>query len=612
MIAFLVVSASVSKNSTSCVSIQNLYRGEGLFDRPQSCCNKSSAEDTWAALQLSMSVDTFCEQRSPTDLESLVASFYRRFYKANTKDESVGVLLNTAADVTTMSYYNLGAYDLSREPRMAFDNHPYNISRHTPSSRHTQQFSLYYWESLYDILKDAKEVMMQIQDKSTVYPLLVAQTKFAQALSIGYLANTFDKVWIIKEGSHSSLDVWNHHVDYKQAMQTAISLLDEAIEICSQESLKEKKISYQTIEQHETYLGSAPHSPELTVSEYTSLMRSYGARMLAGNARSKAESSSADWTKIESYAAQGIEEDFMVSQDYVSWYNQFVLYSTYQNWGRIDLKVINMLNGEYPSTWPADTSTLPPVLTNDARLESDYEYLDSQGFRPDRGEYHYSSYRLKVQDKYYNDLIWLGDGSRFSVLPEVRVAEVQMYLAEAKLRKESLVEAMYIINNGTRVSRGKLPPVEADAAAIEAAIHHERLIEFPVLTPGISFYERRRTDTLQKGTPLHIPVPGSVLESLSIPVYTYGGSGEGDYGDLTGPHGEPGKDYATEPSYLPSLVYTPVTFCKCTDPEYPYCYDSGGDDPDWDGKCYKSATSFSSDTTCSYTDKCGPANQLHS
>ena len=51
--------------------------------------------------------------------------------------------------------------------------------------------------------------------------------------------------------------------------------------------------------------------------------------------------------------------------------------------------------------------------------------------------------------------------------------------------------------------------------------------------------------------------------------------------------------------------------CKCSDPEYPFCYDDGGEQA-YNGVCYKSASSYDSDSTCSSTNKCGPANQDHS
>lgn len=537
MLALLTTSAT----AYSCDSIKQLYNGNGFPDRTLSCCD---ASEELIASELTTSVNTFCEPTNPSKdgYESLVASFYRRFYVANaiTKHDdglgtSLGFALNSAADVSTVSWSNYGGRELGNEPRIAFDNTPGSSLFVTGHNVH--QFSLYTWESLYGIMKDAKKVM-QFHNKSALHPRLVATTKFAQALTIGYLANIFDKVVILTEESDSSLDSWDDYVDHKTAMQTAISKLDEAIAICDLDAEK----------QYPFTVGTTYTSVKMTSSQYASLMRSYGARMLAGNARSRAENLNADWEKVESYASQGIETDFVVKQDfdYSSWMNGFVTYITYPGWARIDLKVINLMDPTYPTTWPASTTTLPPANSQDSRLESDFKYLPSNDFPASRGEYHFSSYRYKASDEkflYKYGTVGVGE------LPEVKVAEVQMYLAEAKLRRGHVEEAAAIVNhdNGSRVGRGNLSPVAVDEAAIDKAIHYERLVEFPVMTPYISFFEMRRTDSLQFGTPLHIPVPGAVLESLNVPHYTYGGTGVGDYGDLTGPHGVSGVDYAAAP-----------------------------------------------------------------
>ena len=58
------------------------------------------------------------------------------------------------------------------------------------------------------------------------------------------------------------------------------------------------------------------------------------------------------------------------------------------------------------------------------------------------------------------------------------------------------------------------------------------------------------------------------------------------------------------------MIFSKDLTCKCTNPEYSYCFDSG-ENPNWDGRCYKSATSFDYDATCSPTNKCVPKNQNH-
>ena len=84
--------------------------------------------------------------------------------------------------------------------------------------------------------------------------------------------------------------------------------------------------------------------------------------------------------------------------------------------------------------------------------------------------------------------------------------------------------AAAIINAGTRVTRGNLAPVAANAADVLAAIHYERIVEMPMAAAGISFFEMRGFNKLQAGILLHFPVPGKALESIPADNYTFGGT----------------------------------------------------------------------------------------
>ena len=50
------------------------------------------------------------------------------------------------------------------------------------------------------------------------------------------------------------------------------------------------------------------------------------------------------------------------------------------------------------------------------------------------------------------------------------------------------------------------------------------MVEFPLASSGISFWEMRGKDLLQAGTLLHFPIPGSALESIPEAYYTFGGT----------------------------------------------------------------------------------------
>jgi hypothetical protein len=56
------------------------------------------------------------------------------------------------------------------------------------------------------------------------------------------------------------------------------------------------------------------------------------------------------------------------------------------------------------------------------------------------------------------------------------------------------------------------------------AIFYERTIELFSNNMGIQYFDMRRFDKLQKGTPLHMPLPGGELETLEMSNYTFGGA----------------------------------------------------------------------------------------
>ncbi|MBT7393319.1 MAG: hypothetical protein HN778_00655, partial [Prolixibacteraceae bacterium] len=173
-----------------------------------------------------------------------------------------------------------------------------------------------------------------------------------------------------------------------------------------------------------------------------------------------------------------------------------------------------------------DETVIPESTSADARLASDYGYLSSNNFRPDRGTYHFSTYRYARYDDYITD--WVMNVVEFSA------SENDMYKAEALLNKGDAAGAAAVVNAGTRVIRGGLDPVAADAAAVQAAIHYERVVEFSYTGIGLGFFEMRKENLLQAGTMLHFPIPGKALEAIPEDYYTFGGN-----------QGVAGEDYST-------------------------------------------------------------------
>jgi len=435
----------------------------------------------------------------PIALEATAGTLFRGWYMAISDYDGPGMALSTMADVSSCSWGNAGMRDLSSEPREALNN----------TSAYGNNVTRSFFNSLYSVLSDANTIALAVSEGTEFEnPNLVLSTaKFIQALAIGYNALFFDQTWLSDETG----SVGEGPADYKAAMDFALGKLDEAIAVAKSNSFSVP----------ESWTTNAMSS-----TEYAQLMSSYGARMSVMIARNQSDKANINWTRVMNYANNALDHDFEIFHDDVNWYDLVKTYLVYPGWARVDLRIINLMDSSYPAYWPDNTTVLPRAESADARLASDFEYLDGQNFRPERGEYHYSSYRYSRWDEYINE--W--------TVPTVEVSktEIDMYLAEAKLNTRALGEAAAIINAGSRTLRGQLPPVESSASAIANAIHYERMIEMLLDSPGLTFFEMRKENLLQSGTLLHFPVPGSALEAIPADYYTYGGS-----------EGEAGIDYST-------------------------------------------------------------------
>jgi len=438
----------------------------------------------------------------PAAVEATAGSLYQNWYMANSNYTAMGMSMNTMADVSTASWGNAGMRDTSSEPRVAWNN---------TTGYSNANFLATPFNAMYSVLSDANTVMAQYKNGAEFSDreMIASVAKFGQALAIGYSALNFDRTWLSDEDGAKNDGV---AVGYNEAMEFALTKLDEAIAIANANTFSVPEAWFK---------GNS-----MSNTDFAKLMSSYGARMLSMNARNSADKAATDWNRVLAYANNAVTADWSIAHDDTNWFDLFKTYLVYPGWARIDLYVINKMDPNTPDYWPAAAVLLPPSTSSDARLASDFQYLDSQNFRPERGTYHYSSYRYSRYDQYIT--VWTVP------TPEIYAAEVDMYKAEANLMLGNLVTAANIVNASTRVTRGGLGAIQADANSIADAIHYERVVEMPLLSAGLAFYEMRKNDLLQAGTPLHWPVPGIALQAIPEPIYTFGGT-----------EGEAGKDYST-------------------------------------------------------------------
>lgn len=444
------------------------------------------------------------------DVENVASGLFNTIYFGEHQFNSVQMMTAVAADNTTCSWGNAGMRDMSWEPR----NNGWNNS---PSYTNGVVLKGTY-DLMYSAISTANKVIKAIDGGVDIGPdgernnRALAVARFTQGMAYGNLALFFDKAHVVDEKT-SVEGVLESALPYKQVATAAIGYLDQAI-----------ALSNNSFTIPASWLGT---SSDMSSTDFKKLCNTLAARILAYTPRNKTELTAVDWAKVKTYADAGIDFDFNIEMDgYVNWYDEAGDYLTYPGWGRTDMYVVHLMDpANQPQHWDDSPSFPHPAESTspiDERLFTDFEYLPSNDFLPARGYYHFSNYRCLR----YDDVYVAGLGPK----PQILKSENDMLRAEARAYTSDLAGAASIINAGTRVTRGNMTPVGAVLADIVQAIHHERHVEMITTGCGLQFFEMRKLNLLQKGTPLHFPIPAKILElfRLSPPFYTFGTVAQAD------------------------------------------------------------------------------------
>jgi starch-binding outer membrane protein, SusD/RagB family len=453
---------------------------------------------------------------NPEDLASLAGGAFRTLHNAMQEYDGPALAMTVMADQGTCSWGNAAMRDMSSEPRQGFINSL--TYAYFPVIR-------VFWESSYssisavnDVLRAIEEGGVQIGEGGSETNMVKAWCYFVSGVAHGYLGLVYDQANIIKWDTDLTtleLTPWNTVVD------ASIELLDQAISIANANGFILP----------ERWMGGESYSNV----ELAQLASSYAARILAYSSRNKAHNEAIDWGKVLSYANSGIQKDLKpeMGTNY-DFYDFYLVYQIFPGWGRIDHRIINLMDPDYPSRWPNDgvSWNTPdgqdpgPAESDDARLETDFGYLAENAFAPDRGFYHFSHYRYKRYDDFIAR-IWYGDIPK----PSFIVWENEMLKAEAMVRTGNVPGAVAILNspNGARKVRGQLADVTTtNAAQVLWTVFYEKDVELINSGMGVGYFDMRRRDQLQRGTILHFPVPATELEIVQVPVYTIGGAPDGE------------------------------------------------------------------------------------
>ncbi len=434
---------------------------------------------------------------SPGKAEEVTGELIHDWFMTAHSYTGLASVLLVAADAATCSWSQW--YWFGKEPREVWDNSP---------SGNLVPFSHSYYKSFYAVLCHANDIIRLAGEPDNSLQnreMLRAVAYFAQGISLGYIGLLYDKGFV---ATHETVpERVQEPRPYKELIAEALKSLDQTISI--------SKTHEFTIPD-----GWIP-GDRWNNEDLARLASSCAARLLVYSARNKTEDDATHWAAVYEYARNGILKDFAPMADDLKWYSEYHMYSNFTGWLLTDMYVVHLMDPEMPARFPASGlfSDLPGngrATSEDARLESDFQYVSSCSFRAERGYYHYSSYRYKRLDPYL--------ATRKEPMPEFRTAENTLLLAEAAARTGKIEEAASIMNTSPRIARGKLPPLPADREKILEAIHYERMVELMSSGACIQYFQMRKEEKLQKGTLLHLPVPGPELLIMGMNYYTFGGT----------------------------------------------------------------------------------------
>ena len=470
---------------------------------------------------------------SGTDLLSVMAGGYITFWQG-IHDVHPNSALAITSDMFGVSWGNFGGRRMGNEPRDAYNN----------ASSESQDYKKLVedpWFGAIGAVSTANDIILALDQGTTIDnggdrdKAVLAAAYFLRGISNGYLGLMFDVAYRVIETDDVSQLL--EFTPYQGMIAASVDDLQTGIGIAN---------SAGADFEHAFFNGVS-----LGKTEFVQLSNSYAARFLSSWPRTPAEASQIAWGDVLTRANAGVTFDFSPIADGNFWFGtqQFFYEETGNGdfWHRIDQRIVAAADPSQPTRYPETIALGEAPLTDsvitsaDARVLTDWKFTGFIDFPTDRGEWHFSHYKI---NRNITDPTWAGDATAFGPMPTFMKADNDMLKAEAMLNTGNAAGAIAVINAGTRVTRGGLAPLAANAsvAEINLAIMYEKSIELLGTAPFSLWMERRRRpDTrnasnirltfndvdalggLQLGTPAQLPVPAKELDIREEETYNFGG-----------------------------------------------------------------------------------------
>ena len=426
-----------------------------------------------------------------------------------------GVHYDGLADQITSTNAYLDFWGYTDQPRRPLNNNPTNADLY-PISGPWDSFNsfIYNANSVLSLIDGGKKLVEDGVDK-TLEKEVAAY--FVRGISLGFIGLVYDKAYRVTQDSDLGSLEFEGHTDI---INYAVSDLEKAATLAgSAVSLR-------------VYDGGTVSNDELI-----KVAHSYAAKFLMGAARTNADT--VDYDKVLTHVSKGITTDFDPTA------KNGILFNNYQDWATytlgtgaaylpVDQKIAYLAEGDatsQPMDYPTDESVILDSISNtsDSRIASYFAYTSDFGYlNPARGRSLFSNTR---NIRFYTGNNRNFDGASLNLFP---LAELHLLKAEAQLKKNDFTGAKATLDASARGTAGLT--TDATATGIAKALLYEYSIEMHLNgSAGTNYYFMRRHDLLQKGTPLHFPVPATELEITGDKFYTFGGDGAGNPATATGP-----------------------------------------------------------------------------
>ena len=463
------------------------------------------------------------------DVETLIASSWNGYWNRTQVQGWPYYILTAVGGVHQTSVANSGALVMSDLPRPIYDNNA--VSEVSGLAR-------WPWFNLYADLDSAIEGMRAVNAGMQFGPggqdSHRAETfaTLAQGMLLGQVGLMYDQGFVADENTSSEELAALEPLPYTDVIEFAVGKLQRAAELAGQGSFQIPYIWMNDILQNEEDVARFAHSQ--------------AARLLVYSARTPEErQNNVDWQRVLDLLDNGITEDVTANHQVgdlgnsnfkrrISW----DVFGGYRAWPKFIGKAD--ISGNYQQWLATELRdrrrfevTTPDRRITGATPDSDgkyFRYLTTNPFRDERGTWRQS---------YYQFYRWGGEW-RNAELTIMTTDEMNLLRAEAYLRTGSPEMAADLINI-TRVGNGELPPVTAqgvpqsedcvprndDGSCMDllGALWWERMVEVTGMESTRDWADNRGFGMLEEGTFLHLPIPGRELETLDMPMYTFGGVG---------------------------------------------------------------------------------------